>query len=318
MTAPLLEAVPNFSEGRDRSIVLAIVDAMCEAGADVLDWHMDADHHRSVVTAVGPPDVVEEAALAGVRVAVERIDLRRHRGVHPRIGAVDVLPFVPLVGLTLADARAVAHRAGGRIVREAGVPIFYYGEASDPPGRRLADLRRGGYERLVAGWPEGRVPDALPAEWHHVGAHPTAGATCVGARDVLLAWNVISEGVDLAAAKRVAARLRERGGGPKGVRALAFELPSRRVIQISMNLEDPEAVSPMEVYGRLERLLEEEGGRVAETEIIGLLPDALVMSAAQERLRLEPGAKDRLLTRRVLEHLASRRVERSTAPPGGE
>ena len=315
MTARLLEAVPNFSEGRDRSLVLAIVEAMRAAGADVLDWHMDVDHHRSVITVVGVPEVVEEAAIAGARVAVERIDMTRHRGVHPRIGAVDVLPFVPLVGLTLLDARAAARRVGVRIARELGVPIFYYGQASDPPGRQLSDLRKGGFEQLVARWPEDRLPDAVPVGWLHAGAHPRAGATCVGARRVLLAWNVRCEGVDLAAAKRVAGALRERGGGPLGVRALAFELPSRAAIQISMNVEDPDVASPMAVFARLEQLLATEGGTVVETEVVGLVPDTLMCSAAADRLRLEAGAGERLLSGRLVQHLAEHCNARPTVPP---
>jgi glutamate formiminotransferase len=315
MTACLLEAVPNFSEGRDRSLVQAIVEAMRAAGADVLDWHMDVDHHRSVVTVVGVPEVVEEAAIAGARVAVERIDMTRHRGVHPRIGAVDVLPFVPLVGLTLLDARASARRVGVRIVRELDVPIFYYGQASDPPGRQLSELRRGGFEQLLEGWPEDRTPDVLPEGWPHAGAHPRAGATCVGARRVLLAWNVRCDGVDLDGAKRVARALRERGGGPTGVRALAFALPSRAAIQISMNVEDPEIASPMAVFARLEQLLAAEGGTVAETEVVGLVPDTLMCSAAADRMKLEAGAAQRLLSGRLVQHLAEHCEQRSSGPP---
>lgn len=318
MTVRLLEAVPNFSEGRDAAVVRAIVGAMRAAGGDVLDWHMDPDHHRSVVTVVGMPDVVEAAAVAGARIAVERIDLRRHRGVHPRIGAIDVLPFVPLVGLTLADARESAHRTGARIVRELEVPIFYYGAASDPPGRGLAELRRGGYERLVEGWPEGRRPDEVPVGWRHPGAHPRAGATCVGARGVLLAWNVRCGGIDLAAARRIATGLRERNGGLSGVRALALELPSTGAIQISMNLEDPVAVAPIEVFRMLEQALEAEGGRVDETEVVGLVPDALVVSAAVDRLRLKRAAAGRLLSRRLLEHLTGEVASRSSASPSSE
>lgn len=319
MTPRLLEAVPNFSEGRDAGTVRAIVEAMRAAGGDVLDWHMDPDHHRSVVTVVGSPEVVEEAALAGARVALERIDLSRHRGVHPRIGAVDVLPFVPLVGLTLQDARAVARRAGARLAREHDVPIFYYGEASDPPGRTLAELRQGGYETLVEGWPEGREPDERPARETYGGAHPRYGATCVGARDVLLAWNVRCSGVDLAAARRIAASLRARNGGLPGVRALGLQLPSSGAIQISMNLENPQAVPPIAVFQALERALEAEGGRVDGTEVIGLVPDALVVSAATDRLRLDAAAGARLLSRRLLEHMAGQDRDRSSASaPRGE
>ena len=187
MTARLLETVPNFSEGRDSRVIAEIVEAMRGSGADVLDVSADADHHRAVVTAVGSPAVVEAAAVAGARVAVKRIDLRRHAGVHPRIGAVDVVPFVPLCGLSMDDASASARRVGERLAREVGLPVFFYGAASEPPGRRLAELRRGGYETLVQNWPADRRPDVQPADWPHRGAHPSAGAVCVGARKLLLA-----------------------------------------------------------------------------------------------------------------------------------
>ena len=303
MTARLLEAVPNFSEGRDHGVIDAIVEAMRSAGADVLDWSADEDHHRAVVTVVGTPPVVEEAAIAAARIAVERIDLRHHSGVHPRIGALDVLPFVPLVGLTMADARASARRVGERLAREVGVPVFYYAQASDPPGRGLAELRRGGFEQLARGWPADRTPDVAPASGH-AGAHPSAGATCVGARPLLLAWNVYVEGIDRSQAATVARALRESSGGMTGVRALALELPRKGAIQISMNLEDPDANAPMAVFRAVESLVKEQGGRVLETEVIGMVPDALVMGAAAERLRLGRGGAGRLLSQRLLAHLA--------------
>lgn len=309
MTARVLEAVPNFSEGRDLRTVHAIVDAVAGAGAEVVDWSADADHNRSVVTLLGAPEVVESAAVAAARVAVERIDLRGHRGVHPRIGVLDVLPFVPLAGLDMESARQSAHRVGRRLADEVGIPVFFYAEASEPPGRGLFELRRGGAEALAQGWPTGRTPDLLPPGWTHPGAHPTAGAVCVGARPVLLAWNVVVEGITPAQGRVVAARLRERGGGPAGVRALALELPERTALQISMNLEDPRRTSPMAVIHRLEDLLEEFGGRMIETEVIGMLPDELLLAAAQDRLRLAHATTDRLLSRRLAEHLALRQPD---------
>lgn len=304
MTARLLEAVPNFSEGRDLSVVEAIVEAMRAAGADVLDWSADPDHHRSVVTVVGTPDAVEAAAVAGARVAVERIDLRRHDGIHPRIGALDVLPFVPLLGLTADDAIASARRVGERLAREVGIPVYFYAQASDPVGRGLAELRTGGFEALADGWPEGRTPDLLPPGWAHPGAHPTAGATCVGARPLLLAWNVFVDGVDRETAASIARSLRASNGGLPGVRALALYLPRRMAVQVSMNLEDVGATSPLAVFRTLEALLARHGGRVIETEVVGLVPDVLVLEAAAERLRLQPGTTDRLLSNQLLRHLA--------------
>src|SRR5688500_9559728 len=149
---PVLEAVPNFSEGRDRDRIRALVDVVAAAGADVLDWSADPDHHRSVLTFVGDPATVERAAVAAARWALEHIDLRGHRGVHPRIGALDVMPVVPLQGLTLEDARASAHRIGAALVG-LGLPVYWYAAASTPPGRRLSELRRGGFEAFAQGMP---------------------------------------------------------------------------------------------------------------------------------------------------------------------
>ncbi len=304
MTARLLEAVPNFSEGRDLAVVREIVAAARDAGADVLDWSADPDHHRSVVTMLGRPEVVEAAALAAAAVAVERIDMRAHRGLHPRVGALDVLPFVPIAGATLDDARHSARRVGRLLARRLGVPVFFYGAASEPAGRPLAALRAGGFETLAAGWPADRRPDVEPPDWQHAGAHPTAGATCIGARPVLLAWNVVVEGLDRTAAARIAAAIRERDGGLAGVRALAFELEERGGVQISMNLEDPARTSPMEVFRRIEEMAEARGGRVVETEVVGMLPDELVLAAGASRMYGRDWVPERLLSRRVAEHLA--------------
>lgn len=311
MTARLLETVPNFSEGRDLAVVESIASAMASAGAEVLDWSADPDHHRSVVTAVGTPEAVERAAVAAAVVALERIDLRRHRGVHPRIGALDVLPFVPLAGATGEDARASARRVGRRLAEEIGVPVYFYGDASDPPGRPLAELRKGGFEGLVPGWPADRPPDIVPGNWLHPGAHPTAGATCVGARPVMLAWNVTVEGLDRREAAGIARAIRERDGGLPGVRALAFTLERRGAVQISMNLEDPGRTSPLAVFERIEGLVGERGGRVVETEVIGMLPDELVLGAAASRMGGHGWSIDRMLSRRVADHLAGSREHRS-------
>ena len=299
-TARLLEAVPNFSEGRDLSVVEAIVDAMRTAGADVLDWSLDADHHRSVITLVGPPETVENAAVAGARVAIDRIDLNRHTGVHPRVGALDVLPFVPLVGLDMDDARASARRVGARLAGELGLPVFFYGAASEPPGRPLSVLRRGGFETLAAGWPEDRSPDLLPAVWAHAGAHPTAGVTCVGARRLLLAWNVFVSGIEPGVARGIARAVRESNGGYLGVRALGLRLPRSGRVQISMNLEDVDLTPPMDVFRAIEAQVLAHGGRIEETEIIGMLPDQLVWGAAADRLKLAPDTARRLLTQSLL------------------
>lgn len=304
MTARILEAVPNFSEGRNLAVVGAIVDAMRASGAEVLDWSADPDHHRSVVTVIGPPELVEEAAFAGAAVAVEKIDLRGHRGVHPRIGAIDVLPFVPIAGLSMTDAGNSARRVGERIARELTIPVYFYGQASNPPGRDLASLRRGGFEQLVHGYAPERAPDLLPEHWPHPGVHPTAGAACVGARPVLLAWNVWIDGITLEAAREVARAVRQDRSGIKGLRALALPLPSRNALQISMNLENVQQSSPDDAFGLVRSLVEAAGGRVTKTEIIGMAPDEL-LDVATDEWRLEEGTRERSLSRSVMAYVAA-------------
>ena len=304
MIRRVLESVPNFSEGRDLKVVGELAAAMRRPGVEVLDWSADHDHHRCVITLIGDPAAVEDAVVDAAAVAVEAIDLRRHQGVHPRIGALDVLPFVPLAGMRMDEAVASAHRVGERLVRELGVPIYYYGAASLPPGRRLVTLRRGGFENLVGHVTADRRPDLVPEDWPHPGVHPSAGATCVGARELLLAWNVYLHDVELEDARRIAAAIRETGGGFPGLRALAFRLPHRDATQISMNLEDVRATRPMDVYRRIEELARQYGGRAGETEIIGMMPDELVLSAAADRMQIEEANEGRLLSRRLARHLA--------------
>lgn len=304
MTARVLEAVPNFSEGRDLAVVRTIVEAMRNTGAEVLDWSADPDHHRSVVTVIGPPELVEEAAFAGAAVAVEQIDLRQHRGVHPRIGALDVLPFVPLAGLSMTDAAGSARRVGERIAQELRVPVFWYGAASEPPGKSLAALRRGGFEAFAEAWPEGRKADLLPDDWRYPGAHPSAGVVCVGARPVLLAWNVWVGGITLETARAIARELRAEISGIRGLRALALPLPSRDALQISMNLEDVAHASPAAAFARVKQLVEAAGGSITQTEVIGMAPDEL-LDAVTEDWRLQPGTQQRSLSRHLHDYLAA-------------
>ena len=304
--SPVLEAVPNFSAGRDAAFLARLEAAVAEAGAEVLDVSADPDHNRAVLTYVGVPRAVEEASVSVARLAVEAIDLRAHRGVHPRIGALDVLPFAPLVGLTLDDARASARRVGKRLATEVGVPVYFYGEASDPRGRGLGELRRGGFEALTNGFPEGRRPDLLPEGWGHPGGHPTAGATCVGARPVLLAWNVEIEGIERERLEVLASELRERDGGFRRLRALALVLPGQSRMQISMNLEEVERGRPLEVFRTMEERVRSWGGRVLGTQVIGMLPDRLLLDAAADRLGLLDPSPDRVLSSRLVRFLEDR------------
>lgn len=299
---PVLEAVPNFSEGRDPAFVRAVVDAALGQGVEVLDHSSDPDHHRSVVTWIGDPPSVEAAALATAEVALERIDLRDHRGVHPRVGALDVLPFVPLSGLGPEDAVASARRVGQGLA-EMGIPVYFYGQASDPPGRGLAELRRGGFEALAGGFPAGRRPDL---DAGRDAAHPSAGAVCVGARPLLLAWNVWVDGLTLDQVRDVARGIRETGDGFVGMRALGLRLERGDALQISMNVEDVERNRPMELFEEVESAVARAGGSIRATEVIGMIPEGLVLEAAARRLRLLGANSSRFLPARLAGHLASR------------
>jgi glutamate formiminotransferase len=266
------------------------------------------------VTFIGDPDQVEAASVDAASFALERIDLRGHRGIHPRVGALDVLPFVPLHGLDMSDAVGSAHRVGARIGR-LGVPVFYYGMASRPPGRGLAELRRGGFEALTEAFPPDRVPDELPQARR---AHPTAGVTCVGARPVLLAWNVFILGLDAAGARAIAAKIRERGGGFRGLRALGLHLPAQDRVQISMNLEDPATTSPLEILEAIEREATARGGRIAETQVIGMLPDTLVHPSSVNRLVVPDLGSARVLSHRVAQHVRARTRGRTETSESAE
>lgn len=298
----VLEAVPNFSEGRDLDKVERLVRRIAEHDVEVLDWSADPDHHRSVVTFIGEPDAVVDAAVAAADFAARHIDLRGHRGVHPRVGALDVLPFVPVHDATMDDAVRAARRAGQRIAA-AGVPVWFYGAASRPPGRGLAELRRGGFEALLGGFPKGRAADLPPGA---AGPHPTAGITCVGARKVLLAWNVFVLGIDTEVARGIAARIRERGGGFRGLRALGLFLERQQRLQISMNLEDPYSTAPLDVFDAIASAVRDAGGEITATEVIGMMPDTLVQPGYADRLHLLDPGEARVLSNRVADFVSAR------------
>jgi glutamate formiminotransferase len=305
---PILEAVPNLSAGRDPALVVEASRRAEAAGADVVDASLDPDHDRAVLTLLGAPPQVEDAAVALAVLAAERIDLTRHRGVHPRVGALDVLPLIPLQGLTMEEAVGSARRVARRIATEAGVPCWLYGAASTPPGRGLPELRRGGFEALsgTRPLPPERVPDFLPPGWTSPGVHPTAGGTCIGARPVLLAWNVDVAGVEMEELREMARRLRAAGGGPPGLRVLALELRHQGRRQLSMNLEDALARDPWAVFERVEEAIRQGGGTLVRTEIIGLAPDSLLLAAGAHRLRTLDRTPPPLLSSVLARHRALR------------
>lgn len=306
----VLEAVPNFSEGRDVAKIEQLVARISAFDVEVLDWSSDPDHHRSVVTFIGAPGDVEAASVDAAHFACTHFDLSRHKGVHPRVGALDVLPFVPVHGLTMKDAVASAHRVGSAIAR-LGVPVFFYGQAARPVGRGLAQLRRGGIEALADGWPEDRTPD-VPAGAKR--PHATAGVTCVGARPVLLAWNVFVTGVALAEVRRIAGVIRERDGGFAGLRALGLRLAGQDRLQISMNLENPDRTAPLDVFDKIDAELRAAGGQVVETEVIGMIPDTLVLPNSADRLHLPYLGPARVLSHRVANYVMAHADGRTETP----
>lgn len=301
----LVECVPNFSEGRDRTKVEAIAAAIASApGTVVLDMEMDADHNRSVITFAAPPETVVEAALNGIGKAVELIDLTRHTGAHPRIGAADVIPFVPLAGVTLDQCVKLAEKAAAGIWKRFGVPVYLYEAAARREDRRgLENIRRGQFEGLreaVKTDPE-RAPDVGGPE-----LHPTAGATVTGARKFLIAYNVNLQSDDLALAKEIARTVRASSGGMACVKGMGVMLESRNIAQVSMNLTDFETTPVHEVYERVKQLAEARGVGIAGSEIIGLIPKRAIEMAAEHFLRVEEFRPSMVLENRVEQALEGR------------
>ena len=314
MTDALVECVPNVSEGRRPEVVDEVVAAF--AGADpgvlVLDRSSDADHDRSVLTLAGPGPALVEAAVAGARACARLIDLNHHRGVHPRMGALDVLPFVPFGAVTRLrggddpdlDCAGLAERAGRRIAAEAGIPVYLYGAAARRPGRAALPAVRGrGFEALRAALAAGdaaRAPDLGGP-----GLHPTAGATAVGARELLIAYNVDLAGADLDLARRIAAAVRERDGGLPAVRAMGVALADRGgpgdrgLVQVSMNLLDYKVTPPAVAFAAVAELAERAGARVHASEIVGLVPAAAMAGVDPADLLLPASTPDRLLEERL-------------------
>src|SRR5919206_881613 len=304
----VVECVPNFSEGRKAEVIARLVAAVEEVeGALVLGTHVDPDHNRSVVTFVAPPERAVEAAVSVVARAAELIDLTAHAGQHPRMGACDVLPFVPVRGVTVEECVALAREAGRRIWGEHGVPVYFYESAATRPERRnLADVRRGGFELLreeIATRPE-RAPDVGEPR-----LHPTAGACIVGVRPLLIAYNVTLNTRDLSIAKQIARRVRERDGGLLHLKALGFELESRGVVQVSINLTSYDVTNLHDAFEAVSREAEGLGVEVIASEIVGLVPQAALDRAASHFLKLENYSPDVVLENRIAAALERKRAE---------
>jgi glutamate formiminotransferase len=324
MPRQLVECVPNFSEGRDAAKIDAIVASILAVPEVVmLDRESDADHNRCVLTFVGPPAAVAEAAFRSVEKAVSLIDLTTHQGAHPRIGAADVVPFIPIEGVTLEDCVKLAERLGNEIWTKLKVPVYHYEAAAKRPERvNLENIRRGQFEALLKEM--GTVPERQPDCGDAV-CHPTAGATVVGARKFLIAYNVNLGTADVAIAKKIAKTIRFSSGGFRFVKSMGVTLASRNLAQVSINLTDFEQTPMHLVYETVRREAERYGVPVVGSEIVGLIPKKAIEMSAEYFLRFENFRPELVLEHRIAEAMASRgglpefldALAAPTATPGG-
>ena len=276
---PIIESIPNLSEGRRPEVIDRLAQAIrATPGVRLLDYSADASHNRSVFTLAGDEPAVKAAILALFAVAVEAIDLRDHRGEHPRVGAIDVVPFVPIEGVTMSDCVRIAKDVGARVAERFRVPVFLYEEASTNPARKhLEDIRRGEFEGLAAkmaspGW----APDFGPAM-----PHVTAGASVFGARMPLIAYNINLNTDRLDVAKKIAAAIRHSSGGLRYVKAMGVKLDDRNLAQVSMNLTNYEKTPMFRVFELVKREAERYGVLILESEIVGLVPAAALARSAE-------------------------------------
>ncbi|WP_024821150.1 glutamate formimidoyltransferase [Aminobacterium mobile] len=293
MSKKLVECVPNFSEGRRGDVVEAIVDAARGVpGVKVLDYSSDPDHNRTVLTFVGDPESVKKAAFACCSKAAELIDMEKHHGEHPRIGATDVIPFIPVANVTMEECVELAHSLGKDIGEKLNIPVYFYEEAAKRPQMRsLPKVREGQYEGLkeLIKTPE-RAPDEGPQVMH-----PTAGATVVGARPFLIAFNINLSTGDLAIAKRIAQTIREAKGGYKYCRAMGVMLEERGIAQVSINMTNYEGTPLHRVFETVKSEAARYGVNIVGSEIIGLTPMQALLDVADFYLRLEGFSRKQVL-----------------------
>ena len=288
----MIECVPNFSEGRDEGVLRSIVEAIGSAkGVLLLGWEMDRDHNRSVVTFAGPPDAVVEGAIRGAGRAAELIDITRHEGVHPRVGAADVIPFVPLGGGTIEQCIEAAHLAGREIWSRFRVPVYFYESAARIAGRkRLERVRRPGL-------------DGLPADVGEIAVHRTAGAAVVGARGLLIAFNINLATADVAIARAIATKIRESSGGFRFVKAIGLPLASRGCAQVSMNFVDFAQTSFDQVWDAVVHEAALRGTSVSSSQLIGFVPRRAFEQAPDFFKRAENFDESRILETRIAQLL---------------
>lgn len=288
----LVECVPNISEGKDEKVINAVVDEVKRFKVKLLDLESDKDHNRSVITYVGPPEEVANATFALAAKAVELIDMEKHKGEHPRIGAVDVVPFIPISGVKMKDCVKLAEEVGERMAKELKVPVYLYEEAARTPERQnLATIRKGQYEALKEeiSKPE-RAPDIGEAKMH-----PTAGASVVGAREPLVAFNVNLGTSDINVAKNIAKAVRFSGGGFRYVKAMGFDIKERGIVQVSMNLTKFKGTPVFRVFEAIKREAERYGVPIIGSEVIGLIPLEALVQCADFYLKLENFNMDQVL-----------------------
>jgi glutamate formiminotransferase len=289
---PLVECVPNVSEGRRADVIDALGDALAIPGVRLLDRSSDPSHHRTVFTCCGEPDPLQKAVLALFETAIARIDLRTHQGVHPRIGAVDVVPFIPLTASTMAECVDLSRTTAALVSKRFHLPVYLYEEAASKPDRKnLAEIRRGGIEGLTRRMPE----DAWRPDFGEAQPHPTAGATAIGARPILIAYNVNLDTDRLDVAKRIASIIRTSGGGFGHVKAMGVRLDHRGVVQVSMNLTDYRRTSMATVFDAVSREALVDGVAVLESEIVGLVPSDALPPDPVKRLKLAKGHERKIL-----------------------
>ncbi len=280
----LIECVPNVSEGRRPDVVARMAESIRRVeGVRLLDHSSDPSHNRSVFTLVGNPAGVERAVLTLFERAIADIDLRTHKGEHPRLGAVDVVPFIPIEGATMADCVALARKVGADVASRFGVPVFLYEDASDNPARNnLEDIRRGEFEGLAAKMAQAAwAPDFGPKA-----PHPSAGASVIGARMALIAFNINLATDRLDVAKKIAAAIRHSSGGFRFVKAAGFKLEDRGIVQVSMNLTNYEKTPIFRIFEAVKREAARYGVSILESEIVGLVPSAALNAAAEFYLQI--------------------------------
>lgn len=303
----IVESAPNFSEGRREEVVRQIM-AQAEGVQDVwiLDWSMDADHNRSVVTLVGSPEPLLEVLFKMTKKAMELIDMRTHKGEHPRMGATDVIPLVPVMNITMEECVELSKRLGERIGQELNIPVFLYERSATAPHREnLADIRKGEFEGFFEKIKDPRwKPDFGPEE-----VHPTAGVTAVGAREYLIAFNVNLGTTRIEIAEKIAKAVRHISGGYRYVKAIAVDLKEKGMVQVSMNMTNYKKSPLFRVFETIKREAERYGVPVVGTEIIGMVPMQAMLEVAQFYLQLDDFDMNRIIESKILEILANKLKE---------